>query len=518
MFKIKKSHITTRTPVVLLILDGWGYREASQDNALAQANLPHWDALWDRCPHTLIHTDGGHVGLPDGQIGSSEVGHLTMGAGRIVYQNLTRIDIAIKDGSFNKNASLLAACNAVSENDGTLHIMGLLSPGGVHSHEKHIFAMLKIARHAGTKKVAIHAFLDGRDTPQKSALASLEALQKLCDDLGNARIASISGRYYAMDRDQRWERTYRAWDAIVNAHAKFYAPCATDALHQAYARGETDEFVSPVIIQSEAVSFTGVSDGDAVIFMNFRADRARQLTLALIDKRLKKFHKQLDLSQFVCLTEYDPCFPMAVAFSATRLHNTLPDMLAQNEKTQLRIAETEKYAHITFFFNGGREEPYHGEQRILIPSPKVATYDQQPEMSCPELTEKLLQAIHAKHFDVVICNIANPDMVGHTGNFSAAVRAAEFVDVAIGKITTAIRETNSILLVTADHGNLELMRDPVTGQPHTAHTNNPVPLIYFGTRAVALHDGGSLCDIAPTILDLLDLPRPEEMTGRSLIT
>jgi 2,3-bisphosphoglycerate-independent phosphoglycerate mutase len=503
--------------VVLLILDGWGHREDPRDNALAQAELPHWRALWATQPHTLIETSGRHVGLPDGQMGNSEVGHMNMGAGRVVYQDLTRIDAAIEDGSFFANPELRAACTAAIDHDATLHVMGLLSPGGVHSHERHIFAMLDLTKRAGVPRVAVHAFLDGRDTPPRSAAPSLAALQRECDALGNARIATIGGRYYAMDRDNRWDRVHRAWDAIVNAQSEYRALTASAALAAAYARGENDEFVAPTVIVDGDDAGTPVRDGDAVVFMNFRADRARQLTAAFVDPAFNGFaaHRPR-LSRFVCLTEYDAKLPAPAAFAPDNLTHTFGELLSEHGMTQLRIAETEKYAHVTFFFSGGREEPYPGETRVLVPSPKVATYDLQPEMSCPELTAKLVDAIAGQQFDAIICNIANPDMVGHTGDLQAAIRAAEAVDVAIGQVVDAVRRVCGALLITADHGNLELMRDPVTGQPHTAHTAGPVPLVYVGTRDVALRDGGSLRDVAPTLLDLLGVAKPAEMSGSTL--
>ncbi|MFC5571275.1 2,3-bisphosphoglycerate-independent phosphoglycerate mutase [Lysobacter yangpyeongensis] len=501
-------------PVVLLILDGWGHRDDPTDNALAQATLPNWRALLAANPHTLIHTEGGFVGLPDGQMGNSEVGHMNLGAGRIVYQDLTRIDSAIEDGSFFANAELRAACAAATAGGATLHVMGLLSPGGVHSHENHIFAMLELARREGVPRVAVHAFLDGRDMPPQSAQPSLERLQAECDRVGNARIATVSGRYYAMDRDKRWDRQRRAWDAIVEASAEHRAADALTALREAYARGENDEFVVPTLIGAGA----RVDDGDAIVFMNFRADRARQLTAAFVAPGFDGFEaRRPRLSRFVCLTEYDAKLPAPVAFAPDDLRNTLGEVLADAGLKQLRIAETEKYAHVTFFFSGGREEPYAGETRVLVPSPKVATYDLQPEMSCPEVTAKLVAAIRSGEIDVAICNIANPDMVGHSGILAAAIRAAEAVDVAIGEVARAVREVGGALLVTADHGNVEMMRDPETGQPHTSHTVGPVPFVYAGPRAATLRSGGALRDVAPTILDLLDLPRPAEMTGSSLL-
>jgi 2,3-bisphosphoglycerate-independent phosphoglycerate mutase len=511
---VSLSAVSRPRPVVLLILDGWGHREERADNALALAELPHWRALLASCPHTLIHTEGKHVGLPDGQMGNSEVGHMNLGAGRIVYQDLTRVDAAIEDGSFFTNPELTAACAAVKADAGTLHVMGLLSPGGVHSHERHIFAMLELARRAGVPRVAVHAFLDGRDTPPQSARASLEALQALCQRLGNARIASLGGRYYAMDRDKRWDRVQRAWDAIVEARSEHRAPDALAALAEAYARGETDEFVAPTVLDGAQP----MRDGDAVVFMNFRADRARQLSAAFVDPSFAGFSaRRPALARFVCLTEYDATLPAAVAFPPDDLRQTFGEVVSAQGLTQLRIAETEKYAHVTFFFSGGREQPFPGEERILIPSPKVATYDLQPEMSCPELTARLVQAIASGHFDAIVCNIANPDMVGHSGVLEAAIRAAEAVDAALGQIVPAVRAAGGALIITADHGNLEMMRDPVTGQPHTAHTVGPVPLVYVGERPARLRSGGALRDVAPTLLDLMGLEKPVEMTGTSLL-
>lgn len=506
-------------PVVLLILDGWGHREDPADNALAQATLPNWHRLLANAPHTLIHTEGRHVGLPDGQMGNSEVGHMNLGAGRIVYQDLTRIDAAIEDGSFFANAELVAACEAVKAAGKTLHVFGLLSPGGVHSHELHIFAMLDLAKRQGVPRVAVHAFLDGRDTPPKSAEPSLRALQDLCAELGNAHIASVSGRYYAMDRDKRWDRLRLAWDAMVEARSDHHAASGVAALEAAYARGENDEFVLPTVIDGAQP----MADGDAVVFMNFRADRARQLTAAFVSPAFDGFDaRKPSLARFVCLTEYDAKLPAPVAFAPDDLRQTFGELLADAGLTQLRIAETEKYAHVTFFFSGGREDVFAGEERILIPSPKVATYDLQPEMSCPELTAKLVEAIGSGRFDAIICNIANPDMVGHSGDLHAAILAAQAVDVAIGEVDAAVRKAGGALLITADHGNLEMMRDPATGQPHTAHTVGPVPLVLVlpesaGQRAVTLRSGGALRDVAPTLLDLLGLAQPADMSGRSLI-
>ena len=501
-------------PVLLLILDGWGHRDDPADNAIAQATLPHWNALLASSPHTLIHTSGLHVGLPDGQMGNSEVGHMNLGAGRIVYQDLTRIDAAIADGSFFANAELVAACDGVIANGGTLHVFGLLSPGGVHSHEAHIFAMLRLARERGVRRVAVHAFLDGRDTPPRSAKASLDALTAACADGPGARIASVSGRYFAMDRDNRWDRVELAYRAIAEAQAEFRADDALAALAAAYARGENDEFVKPTVLDGA----TPMQDGDAVVFMNFRADRAREISECFVRDEFAGFARprRIALSRYVCLTEYDATLPAPVAYPPDTLANTLPEVLAAQGLTQLRIAETEKYAHVTFFFSGGREERYPGEERILVPSPKVATYDLQPEMSCPEVTGKLVEAIEAQRFDVIICNLANPDMVGHTGDLAAAIRAAEAIDIAIGRIVAALRKVGGEMLLTADHGNLEMMRDESTGQAHTAHTTGPVPLVYLG-RGATLASDGALKDVAPTLLHLLGLQQPEDMRGHNLV-
>ena len=508
------SHTAAVKPVVLLILDGWGHREDPTDNALAQANLPNWNALVAGCPNTLIHTEGRHVGLPEGQMGNSEVGHMNLGAGRIVYQDLTRIDAAIEDGTFFDNAELRAACEGAKASGGVLHVMGLLSPGGVHSHERHVLAMLEMAHRLDVPRVAVHAFLDGRDTPPRSADPSLQLLMQECARLGNAHVATVSGRYFAMDRDKRWDRVRRAWDAMVDGRAEHVATDALAALEAAYARGENDEFVVPTVIEG----YAGMHDGDAVVFMNFRADRARQLTAAFVSPTFDGFAaRRPQLSRFVCLTEYDAKLPAPVAFGPDDLRNTLGEVLADNGLRQLRIAETEKYAHVTFFFSGGREDEYPGETRILVPSPQVATYDLQPEMSCPEVTEKLCAAIRSGMVDVAICNIANPDMVGHTGVISAAIKAAEAVDTALGAIRAAVAEVGGALLITADHGNLEMMRDASTGQPHTAHTVGPVPFVYCGPRAATLRSGGALRDVAPTVLDLLQVAKPVEMTGTSLL-
>jgi 2,3-bisphosphoglycerate-independent phosphoglycerate mutase len=500
-------------PVLLLILDGWGHREDESHNAIAEASLPNWRHLLATCPHTLVETHGEHVGLPDGQMGNSEVGHMNIGSGRVVYQDLTRIDAAIRDGSFFDNAALVGACDAAKASGGTLHVLGLVSPGGVHSHENHILAMLDLASRRGVERIAVHAFLDGRDTPPRSAHASLEKLEAKCASIPGARVASVSGRYFAMDRDKRWDRVELAYDAIANAASPLYAASAVEALDLAYARGENDEFVKPTVVGDGAK----VADGDAVVFMNFRADRARELSHAFVDADFGGFRRarRIALSAFVSLTDYEKGLAVsAIAYPAQSMRNSLGEYLSSLGLSQLRIAETEKYAHVTFFFSGGREAPFEREERILVPSPHVATYDLKPEMSCPEVTDKLVEAIASKRFDFIVCNLANADMVGHTGIESAAIKAAEAIDAALGRIETAIRAAGGEMLISADHGNLEEMLD-ANGVPHTQHTVGPVPLVYVGRNATLRH--GALRDLAPTVLALMDLPKPAEMTGHSLV-
>ena len=498
-------------PVLLLILDGWGHRDDPEHNAIAQANLPNWRGLLAKYPHTLVQTHGEHVGLPPGQMGNSEVGHMNIGAGRVVYQDLTLIDKAIADGEFASNPALLGACAAAKSSNATLHVFGLLSPGGVHSHERHIFEMLRLARAQGVSKIAVHAFTDGRDTPPRSAAESLQKLDAVCAETG-ARVASVSGRYYAMDRDQRWDRVERAWNAIAEAKSTVHFDSSSEALQAAYARGENDEFVTPSVIGDGA----RIIDGDAIIFMNFRADRARQLSRVLVQPGFDGFERrQITLSAFVTLTEYATDLPVtAIGWAPQSTRNSIGEYLASLGMTQLRIAETEKYAHVTFFFSGGREAPYQGEERVLVPSAKVATYDLQPAMSCPELTQKLVGAIGSARFDFIVCNIANPDMVGHTGIEAAGIEAAQAVDIALGEITKAILAAGGEMLISADHGNLEQMVDE-QGRPHTQHTVGPVPLVYVG-RAATL-TAGALSDLAPTALALMGLEQPAEMSGHSLV-
>jgi len=499
-------------PLVLMILDGWGQRHDAEDNAISQASTPNWDQLQQSCCRTNIETSGKSVGLPAGQMGNSEVGHMNIGAGRVVFQDFTRISNAIEDGSFTTNQELIKAIDASRNNASTLHIMGLLSPGGVHSHEDHFLAMTEMAAALGAHKICVHAFLDGRDTPPRSAGPSIQTMQDALDRLPTASFATVCGRYYAMDRDQRWDRVEKAWDALVDGKGMFNTGHAMDALASAYERNEGDEFVSPTVIGK----YAGIAENDAVIFVNFRADRARELSQAFVQSDFDGFKRNPPaLSAFVCMTEYLDSLPAGVAFPPEPLEGLLGECLAENGLSQLRIAETEKYAHVTFFFNGGEEKPCSGEQRLLVPSPDVATYDLQPEMSIKKLSVELERAIRSKEFDVIICNVANPDMVGHTGIMKAAIAAVEAVDGCLGTVSKAIRSVSGELLVTADHGNIEQMKDPDSGQSHTAHTTNPVPLVYCGRRAKTTH-GGSLRDIAPTMLYLLGITPPGQMTGQSL--
>ncbi len=504
---------------VLIILDGWGYREETQDNAIANGVTPVWDRLWTEAPHTLISASGLDVGLPAGQMGNSEVGHMSLGSGRVIYQNITRIDQAIADGSFDTNPAYTRAIDRAIENNAAVHIFGLLSPGGVHSHEQQMFAAIRLAAKRGAKRVYLHAFLDGRDTPPRSAASSLEQADAVFAELGCGRTASIVGRYYAMDRDNRWDRIEQAYRMLTEGNAPQRADSAAEALNAAYQRGENDEFVLPTVIHSAGQEAALVADGDSVLFMNFRADRARQLTRAFVDPDFDNFPRAVvpALGDFVMTTEYAADINTSCAFPPTPLKNVLGDYLAQQHMTQLRMAETEKYAHVTFFFSGGREELFPGEERELIPSPDVATYDLQPEMSAPQVTDKLVAAIHSGKYDLIVCNYANGDMVGHTGVYNAAVKAVEALDQCLGRIEQALLETGGEALVTADHGNCEQMLDYQSGQLHTQHTTELVPLVYIGQRQLQLKtEGGILADIAPTLLGLLGLPQPEDMTGENL--
>lgn len=505
---------TVKRPLALLILDGWGNREDTHMNAIYHANTPVLDKLCAQYPNSLISGSGSDVGLPHGQMGNSEVGHINIGSGRIVYQELTRISKAIEDNEFDDNATLTQAVDKAIAANGAVHIMGLLSPGGVHSHEEHIEAMCKLAVKRGAKQVYLHAFLDGRDTPPRSAMDSLHHFNAVFERLGHGRIASIVGRYYAMDRDNRWERVEKAYELITQSKADFTYDNAEQALEAAYARDENDEFVAATRIGDEYQ----LNDNDALIFMNFRADRARQITRSFVNADFDGFTRAVTPKvNFVMLTEYAADIKAPVAFPKTDLVNTLGEVLQNRGKTQLRISETEKYAHVTFFFNGGKEQPFDGEDRILIESPKVATYDLQPEMSSTELTDKLVAAITSGKYDNIICNYPNGDMVGHTGNFDAAVKACEAVDTCIGRVVEALQSVGGECLITADHGNAEQMVNEETGQAHTAHTSELVPLIYVG-RQGTIKEGGRLSDLAPTMLELMGETIPQEMTGQALIS
>jgi len=511
--------MTARKTALLLILDGWGYREETEHNAIHAANSPVWDKLWAEYPHTLIDTSGLSVGLPAGQMGNSEVGHMNLGAGRVVYQSLTRIDKDIAEGKFQQNQVLMDVCDKAKHSATALHVFGLMSPGGIHSHEDQILAMLQMAIDRGVEKVYLHAFLDGRDTPPRSALPSLQKAEKLLRDAGKGRVASMAGRFFAMDRDNRWDRVEPAYDLLTQAKAEFSFSDVSAAIEAAYARDEDDEFVQATVVQAEGEDTAAVADGDVVVFMNFRADRAREITRAFVDDDFDGFDRTERplLGEFVMLTEYAADIDTACAYPPETLDNVLGAYLADQGKTQLRIAETEKYAHVTFFFNGGREEPFANEDRELIPSPQVKTYDLKPEMSAFEVTDKLVAAINSGKYDAIICNYANGDMVGHTGDFDASVKAVEAVDQCLGRIVEAIQSNEGHLLVTADHGNVEQMLDTETGQPLTSHTNGPVPLVYVGSSEQSFVSEGSLCDLAPTLLNLIDLPVPTEMTGKILL-
>ena len=507
-----------KTPTVLLILDGWGYRESTESNAIFHAKTPVLDDLNARYPNMLIGTSGLAVCLPDGQMGNSEVGHVNLGAGRIVYQDFTRITKSIEDKEFNDNTALNNAVTEAISRDKAIHIFGLLSPGGVHSHEEHIFSMLELAKEKGANKIYLHAFLDGRDTPPRSAEASLIKAQEKFKQLGCGQIASVIGRYYAMDRDQRWDRVELAYDLMVSGEAQYEYSSATDALDAAYARDENDEFVAASAILDDSGKTIEINDGDALIFMNFRADRARQFTRCFTEKDFSGFtrKKTPKIADFVMLTEYAGDIQANIAFRKVPLENVLGEWLQKNNKTQLRISETEKYAHVTFFFSGGRESEFTGEERILVPSPQVATYDLQPEMNSALLTDKLVAAIESGEHDFIVCNYPNGDMVGHTGKFEAAVAACEAVDACVGRVVAALEKVNGECLITADHGNAEQMLDNNSGQAHTAHTCEPVPLIYIGRHAQPA-ENGALSDIAPTILQLMGMEQPDEMTGSSLM-
>ena len=506
-------------PIMLLILDGFGYSTDSVGNAIAAAKKPNFAQLWQHCPHALLSASGLDVGLPSGQMGNSEVGHLHIGAGRYVLQDLTKIDRAIVTGEFFTNPVLNQAIADTKAAASALHILGLLSNGGIHSRNTHIEAMLELAIKSGLKKVYVHALLDGRDTPPKSALEPIQSLQNKIQQLGGGELVSIGGRYYGMDRDKRWERVQLAYDLMTVGKTAYHANDAQLALEQAYARGETDEFVKPTAIHPEGSKPITICDRDVMVFMNFRADRGRELSYAFTDPKFNGFTREFvpKLTAYVTLTEYAANLKAQVAYPVENLPHIFGEIVADNGLTQLRIAETEKYAHVTYFVNGGREEPFANEDRILVPSPKVATYDLQPEMSVYTVTEKLLAAIKLNKYDVIVGNFANPDMVGHTGVLPAAVKAIEAVDECLGRVVTALKETDGELIVIADHGNAEKMIDLTTGQPHTAHTTNLVPFIYMGRPAVITKEEGKLIDVAPTLLYLMGLKQPQEMTGDIMV-
>lgn len=514
-----------------MILDGWGYSPETKGNAVAAANTPNLDRLMKNYPTTLLLTSGAAVGLPDGQMGNSEVGHLNIGAGRVVYQDLTLINKEIKEGSFFKNPVLLKAILNAKDHGKSLHLMGLVSYGGVHSHMDHLKALLTFAKREGLERVYVHAFLDGRDVPPKSAMDDLKNLQGFMEKEGVGKIATVVGRYYAMDRDKRLERTEKAYDALTLKNPKGEDFVVTGswekALLDSFEKGETDEFVKPIILTNAGGRIVAVENGDSVIFFNFRPDRARQLTYAFTepDEKAGFKRKEHPAVHFVCMTQYDEELTIPIAYPPKNLKNTIGEYLAANGKTQLRIAETEKYAHVTFFFNGGVEEPNSNEDRLLIPSPKVATYDLKPEMSAFEVTDALLQKIGEDKYDFIVLNFANMDMVGHTGIFGAAKAAVEAVDICAGKLAEKILEKGGVLFITADHGNAERMEER-DGEPCTAHTTNPVKIIYADNKNLdpvtkkpvkILRGGGKLSDIAPTLLEIMDLKIPNEMTGKSLL-
>ncbi|MFW5986824.1 MAG: 2,3-bisphosphoglycerate-independent phosphoglycerate mutase [Methanohalophilus sp.] len=507
----------TRKPLLLMILDGWGYSPTRKGNAVAQANTPVLDKLEKENPTSLLQAAGESVGLPQGQMGNSEVGHLNIGAGRIVYQDLTRINLAIKNGEIYKNRVLLDAIRNVQEKKSKLHIMGLFSHGGVHSHIEHMRALIELAKREGLSEVFIHTFLDGRDVPPRAALEDMKEHEVFCRENGIAKTASVSGRYYAMDRDKRWERTRLAYDALTLGEG-ITAEDPVEAVQLAYERGENDEFVKPTVIQEKGKPVATIEDNDSVIMFNFRPDRARQLTYAFVEEGFEGFerskHPQV---HYVCMTQYDEKLDVPVAYPTREIKNTLGEVLSRENMSQLRIAETEKYAHVTFFFNGGVEKKFKGEERCLIPSPRVATYDLKPEMSAYEVAEELTSRIESANYDVIILNFANMDMVGHTGFFEPTIKAVEAVDECVGKVIAKIRQKDGEALIIADHGNAEQMEEVHGDQPHTAHTSNPVKCICISERQNIKMRNGILADVAPTVLQMLAIKQPEEMTGKSLI-
>ena len=512
------SSIMLKKPVLLIILDGFGHRDDEDHNAIKNAKMPHWNRLWDKYAHSFINASEEFVGLPKGQMGNSEVGHLNIGAGRIVQQDLERINTSITSGDFFKTPSLISAFKSLKENGKALHLLGLFSDGGVHSHLDHFYAMLKIAKQCELKNVYIHPFLDGRDTPPKSALHFIEQLESHLKDIGVGKIASISGRYYAMDRDKRWPRVELAYNALTLG-SPIRSKNAADAIHEGYERNETDEFIEPTSIHDENEKAITIQDNDAVVFMNYRSDRARQITDALLQDNFNAFERQkkIKISDYFTLTQYDPNDKKSsVIFKQISVNNSFGEYISKLGLKQLRIAETEKYPHVTFFFNGGNETVYEGEDRILVPSPQVATYDLQPEMSAFEVAQKLGYAIQSKKYHAIICNFANADMVGHTGNLNAAIKAMEVLDTCIGQVVNAMESIGGEVIITADHGNAELMEDYENKQVHTQHTTNVVPFLYIGRKAT-IKPNGRLSDIAPTLLHLMGEKQPSEMTGQNLI-
>ncbi len=501
---------------MLMILDGFGKNENQKGNAVSIAKTPNLDTLMKLCPTTQIHASGMDVGLPEGQMGNSEVGHTNIGAGRIVYQDLTRITKSIEEGDFFTVPELTKVIDYCKKNHKKLHLLGLLSDGGVHSHIRHLYALLELAKRKDFEEVYIHCFLDGRDTPPASAENYILKLEEKIKEKGIGKIATISGRFYAMDRDKRWQRVQKAYDALAFGKGQ-KATTSIAAIESSYQKEVFDEFVEPTVIYNGEKPVATIDNGDGVIFYNFRPDRARELTRAFVDPNFKEFEtKPLNLN-YVCFTQYDETMPnVKVAFGPESLNNTFGEYISQKGYTQLRIAETEKYAHVTFFFNGGEEKQYLGEDRILIPSPKVETYDMKPEMSALEVTDKVVEAIDSEKYDVIILNYANPDMVGHTGNLEAAVKAIETIDGCVGRVVEAVKKQQGVLLITADHGNAEQMIDYKTGDPQTAHTTNPVPFILVGKEETKLKPG-RLCDLTPTMLDIMGVEKPKEMTGESLI-
>lgn len=509
----------TYRPAALIILDGWGENPHQEANAIKEANTPFIDGLFKENPHATLLCSGEAVGLPEGQMGTSEVGHLNIGAGRVVYQSLVRISKALRDGEFKNNPVFMDLVQYALKEDRPLHVMGLVSPGGVHSHTEHLYGIIKLAKELGLKQVYIHAFLDGRDTPPSSAKEYLEELEEFCGKTGLGKIATISGRYYAMDRDKRWERVEKAYAAMVYGEGE-EADSALQAIGNSYVRDITDEFVLPTIVKADGKPVATIKSGDPVLFFNFRPDRAREITRVFVDPGFTGFERRTGYLKtfFTAMTQYDETLDVPLLFPPEeRMKNILSEVLANNGKKQLRIAETEKYAHVTFFFNGGEEKPFPLEERILIPSPKVPTYDQKPEMSAYEVTDTLLKEIEQDKFDVIIMNYANCDMVGHTGVPEAARKAVEAVDECLSRLIPAILAKGGAVILTADHGNAELMKDYQSGEPYTAHTTFPVPVIVIGVQEPIQVKNGKLADLAPTLLELIGLPKPDEMTGVSLI-